>query len=381
MIKSPEQGFSKKRMLFFLARILIALLIAFGLLQFKLDYLEAVFFDLRVKLRPNLQTSGNIEIILSDADTISEYKKVPGFQEHSELLKILEKNPPRAIVYTRQFAPLKAKESPFSKDDQNAFFSGSEKDQKDFAEIAGHFKNLYVQTDSMERAVEKNKLVLIPPFEKLAVGSGPKTVDRNILARDGVSRRVLLSYQGQELIHPLIASLFNTNLKKSENTQGAFDLFDSKQAYINFRPPNKFATTKLHELLKGKVDASRFKDKLVLIGDDIGASSKDYSATPFDKEENTTVTELHANMFDTLIRNDAPRIAPNWLDYILTFAITLLTLFVTLNLKPLSGLLILLGASFGFSLVSWTAFTGFDLWIHMAHPLVAIFVCYYFFIP
>ena len=376
-----SKSFIKKRVLFLLFRIFIASAITFGLIQFKLDYLEAAFFDLRTRLRPNLHQSGNIEIILIDADTISAFKKVPGFKEHSDLLRMLLANKPKSIIYTRQFAPLKTKGTPFNKDDQSAYFSGTENEQKEFVKYASLFQNFIVQTDSMERAVEKNTLTLIPPFESIRLGSGPKTVDRNILARDGVSRRILISYQGQELLHFKVATLFNPTLKNIDQVRGAFDLFDSKQAYVNYIPQNKFSITKFHDVLNGKVDPVRFTGKLVLIGDDIGASSKDYAATPFDREENTTVTELHANMFDTLIRNDSPVPLPIWIDGLFTFIVSILTLFVTLNLRPLKGLLILLGAAASYAVIAWILFTAVNVWIQMAHPLVAIFVCYYFFIP
>src|SRR6185437_12826309 len=52
-----------------------------------------------------------------------------------------------------------------------------------------------------------------------------------------------------------------------------------------------------------------------------------------------------------------------------------------LTLRPGRGLFILaltLGAYTG---ITWAAFAFFGYWVDYSHPLFAIFICYYFFIP
>jgi signal transduction histidine kinase len=86
-------------------------------------------------------------------------------------------------------------------------------------------------------------------------------------------------------------------------------------------------------------------------------------------------------MLDTLILNTAPVKAPRWLNVFLTALISLLAMFVVLKEKPTRGLIVL-GATIGvFVLVCYLAFWLGGYWITMAHPMLAIFISYYFFIP
>ena len=91
------------------------------------------------------------------------------------------------------------------------------------------------------------------------------------------------------------------------------------------------------------MDTTRFKGKIVLIGDDLNEDSKRYILTPYDRSVNAmTLTEMHANMIDTLIRNSAPVKAPAWVNLLFTILISVLTVHVVLTVKPGRGILILL---------------------------------------
>ena len=94
-----------------------------------------------------------------------------------------------------------------------------------------------------------------------------------------------------------------------------------------------------------------------------------------------TATELHANMMDTLILNSAPARSPYWFEFILTALISLLTVYVVLSLRPTSGISALLGFVFGFATLNFVSFWMSGTWVGMTHSFLAIFICYYFFIP
>jgi len=191
----------------------------------------------------------------------------------------------------------------------------------------------------------------------------------------------MVSYQGQTLLHAQIASLFNSEINNHERISGLINFTDSEQVYIDFTPPGSFPIFKFENIIAGKEDLTQFQDQLVLIGDDLNLAGRDYAPTPFNHDAVMTVTELHANMFDTLIRNSAPMQQPPWQNFLLTLFISTLTLFVVLNLRPLQGLAILTATACGFSFLCWFAFWNRGIWVEMAHPLLAIFICYYFFIP
>jgi signal transduction histidine kinase len=361
-------------------RVVVAIGITLVITALRFDYIESFFYDLRVHYRLEPNPSGHIEIILVDAKTIQTYKTIPGFKEHAQVLqKLASGSSPSAVVYTRAFAALA--NDPTNSHRGEGGLLGTRQDELDFVHAASSLKNFYMQSDSLARAAEEKKLELVRPFQNLAVGSGPKTSDRTILARDSVSRRVMISYQGQVLLHPKLAALFNPVVANLDQIRGREVLFDSEQVYIDFVSPGAFSTTKFEDVLGGKIDLHKFDGKLVLIGDDIGAASRDYVSTPFNHDATMTVTELHANMFDTLIRNSAPVQRPPWWDVVLTFIIAFLTLSVSLSMRPTKGILILIGGASVFALIAWIEFSFFGWWLNMAHPLLAIFVCYYFFIP
>ena len=364
-----------------LLRLLVAGLVTLLLTQFRFDYLEGIFYDFRVHFKPPGKSSGNIEIVMVDSKTVTAFKSLPGFKEHSVVLQKLAAVSPRAVIYHRQFAPLKKEPTQKFGEDQRGYFSGTVKEEQTFADATKLFAEFYLQTDTMKQAAEVSRLTMVEPSEHIRVETGPRVLDRTVLARDLVCRRMLVSYQGQTMLHPIVASLFNPDDKDLHNIRGKFDFLDSEQVYIDYLPAGSFPITKFEDIYNGKVDMSRFRNKLVLMGDDIGVSGRDYIATPFSHDPTLTATELHANMFDTLIRNSAPIQQAHWLDILLTLSFALLTLFVVATLRPLEGLLILVGSALFFSVISWLLFWTCGIWVEMAHPLLAAFLGYYFFIP
>ena len=67
---------SSKRGYFFSAmRIVLAVGIAFFLCQIKLDYLESLTYDFRVRLRPASPVSGNIVTVAIDTKTQESLKR------------------------------------------------------------------------------------------------------------------------------------------------------------------------------------------------------------------------------------------------------------------------------------------------------------------
>ncbi|MGE0528610.1 MAG: sensor histidine kinase, partial [Bdellovibrionales bacterium] len=86
-------------------------------------------------------------------------------------------------------------------------------------------------------------------------------------------------------------------------------------------------------------------------------------------------------ILDTLIRNQAPHFAPDWVKLLSTFLISLLTIYVVLSVRPAKGLMMLGVSLLIFLVFSLLIFAAFQLVFPVAHPLVAVFICYYFVIP
>jgi signal transduction histidine kinase len=359
----------RQTLLIYALRTAFALSAASLLMQFEFHYLESFFLDQRSHWSVSPQFSDQIRIINIDSKTVEKFKKIPDLSLHAEMLKKLKLAQPKAVVYVSNFTT----------------FEGSKVDKARFKSLALEFPNFMLQSEEMELKGEAgSKLTMPTEFEGLKLVSGPKTADRTILAKDGVTRRVIYSYQDQVLMQAQLAALVKPELLQESNISGLLDLFDSKQIFIRWQKAGRFPTVRFEDLIEGQISSDFFTNKIVLIGDDLGQNLKGYITAPFNVSGSSplmTNTEYHANAIETFIKNSAPIQASRWVNWLLTSLISILTIHVVLSLRPLKGLQILVGAAAGFILLAWLLFWLCDLWIIMTQPLLAIFLCYYFFIP
>jgi len=86
-------------------------------------------------------------------------------------------------------------------------------------------------------------------------------------------------------------------------------------------------------------------------------------------------------MIDTLILNSAPIRPAKWVNFFLTFIICYIVIMSVLMLTPVQGLSSLLITCFGFVLLSYVLSSFANIYLTMAHPLIAAFLCYYFAVP
>lgn len=363
-----------------LLRVAFALAFSFLLVQIKLDFLESYLYDLRFRLRPFSNLSGQIELVLVDQKTVEHFKRIPGYADHLQMVRAILAHEPKALIYVTPL--MKMGDSEEEEGRALSAPSGSDAEALELARQLAPHANVYQMTDRMFLKGETTGTRLPVPFDSVRLLSGPKTADLNLFAKDGVTRRVIVDYQGEPLGHLLLAPEFNPELRDPSNLNGQFDVYETKQIFIDFQPPGSFPTTKFEDFVRQSVDLERFRGKLVLIGDDLGKSLKSYVKTPFSRDPSAmTLVEMQANMFETFIRNSAPRRAPDWIDLFLTGLISIFTVYVVLTMRPLKGIGLLLIAAVILTAVGFILFWPFEIIIPMAHPYLAIFLCYYFFIP
>ena len=80
-------------------RVGLALGIAALLTQIRVDNIEALTYDFRVRLKPTSPVSGDVEIINIDQHTQRLLERIPDAKDHRKLLTKLFKAQPRAVVY------------------------------------------------------------------------------------------------------------------------------------------------------------------------------------------------------------------------------------------------------------------------------------------
>ncbi len=347
-------------------RVGFALAVAFLICQFRFEYIEALLYDARVSLRPTPPVTGHVALVAIDPLTVERMGHVPNATDHSRLIKHLRDSGARDIVYLLSPSEI----------------VGSNDELVELADVMAKTTGFYVATQEVGLRGEENANKLLPPFEYIKPISAPKTSDRAIFAGDNVTRRLMISYQDQPMLHPIIAQTYNPEIKDEMKIRGVFDYLQSNQAYVNFRPAHTYSTASFVDVSTNGAPDGSFRDKIVIVGRDIQSTPKDYILTPYSRDVIAmSVLELHANIFDTLIRNDAPVRAPYWVAVILTSLISILTVYVVLAVKPTRGLAMLGIAIGAFCILSFLFFWLGGLWVPMAQPVLAIFICYYFFIP
>lgn len=357
---------TKRELITTVVKIAFAVAVGYFVSKTPIDYFEFLFFDLQTKYRPAPHDTQKITLVYINQKTVEKFQGMPGFHLQGIALQKLINAGAGHIVYASNLKN----------------WTGYPNEKKLFADIAATFGNVYIPGDELELKGEKGKSQFRPPLDTLKVVPGLVTRDKDRYAKDSVSRRVILSFQDQPLLWLQLAAKFNGDVREIKNVRGQFALYESQQAWIDYRPIGSYASLRFEDVLAGEIPSELVRDRLVIVGDDTGLDKDDYFLTPLARNADImTRTELFANSFETLIRNSAPQKAPDWLNTIFTILISVLTVHVVLTLKPLKGILILIGTAAGFAMVSYVAFWPFGIWIDLAHPFLAIFLCYYFFIP
>lgn len=357
-----KKGFDKAYVL----RIAFALVMAFIVSQINLDFAESYLYDLRVRSRLTAPSSNHIELIYIRPSTILKYKGLPGAAVLNQALTRILAHNPKAVVYD------------FKLDET----TGTVEEKNKWEENIISHTNVFVATSNTPMKGEEDQLFLTDPLEKVKAVPAPKTSDTLNFAKDRVSRRIMLTYQKSPMLQVQLAAIFNPAIMNTDLVRGRFDFYETDQSYIDYSRPHSFHTENFENLMSENADLSRFKDKIVLIGTDLEIEETLYAATPYDRKPSAMPrAELHANAIETLIRNSGPIKAPPFLNWTLIAIVSLLTVHVVLTSKPAQGLLIIGGTLFSLILVAYIAFWPFGIWLTIAPPLLAIFLCYYFFIP
>lgn len=345
----------------------------------KFDLLETYLFDINTKVSANLNLfilhDPQIAIIQISPETLKIYNNAyPDLSFHNELLKKLEGVKNSTIVYNFRRA-----------NGQLANITGTYEQKQQFSELVSNLKNVFFLSNDMDilgnGPLLKARLNI--PLDSLKLLSAPRTIDTKLNAKGSVTRRIILDYQGQTLAHLFFAQKYNPALKNVQDVWGSFERIGTFQTYIRFSPNKSFPTHNFEDVLNSNYDISKLENKIILVGDNSETSIDDYADTPFasDAPDLISTTELQANIFQTLIDNNSPKKTPVSINFILTLIVSILTVYVALSVKPSKGILLLLSTFLVFWCLSLTLLSFFNYWVDLAHPFLAIFLCYYFFIP
>lgn len=347
-------------------RLTLAFVLAFFINQLKLDFFESFLYDMRVRLRPAPETSGNVTLVIIDENTVQKLQSEPQAAHFQQLIQKLSATKPMALVFDLDLKELK----------------GSFEDKQKMVRESLQNPEIYFMTEDLGVPGQAIKSSYPEPLDELPVFPGLKSADISNFAKDGVSRRMMIAYQGREMLHLHLAKGLRPDLAETHHIRGLFQFVESDQMYIDFRPEGTYPRIPFHQILAGDFNEELIRDHIIIVGQDLKTLDRDYARTPYSRDILAmTSAELHANMFDTLLTNRAPVRASPWVNFFFVALISLITVNVVFTMRPLLGLSILGGTLLGYGLIAFFCFWPFGIWISMVHPWLAIFLCYYFFIP
>lgn len=345
-------------------RIFFAVLITALLIPFRLDWLEFNAYDVRMQLSPSPNSSGQVVLLTLDHETIKQLKREPEALDWAYALqKIAHAEPAHVVSFINPTQIL-----------------GTYEDLSLLSETMGRMPFTFGENDLPKTGLLKLE-PLPAPFETIPIEPAPKTADRSVLAKDGATRRLILSYENHFTLHPRLAQIYN-KITDQKDYRGIFDFLDSRQLLIRYRTKGSYPKISFIDALEKDLPKEMLQGKIILIGKDTQEVAADYVTTPLSKDLLAlSQLELHANILDTLIRNDAPTFSPDWIKWLITFIIALATIYIVLSVRPVKGLALLALTLVVLSLISVVAFALFGWVVPVAHPLMAVFICYYFIIP
>ncbi|MFK8136952.1 MAG: ATP-binding protein [Bdellovibrionales bacterium] len=347
-----------------LLRLSFALGITIALNQFPLHYLEFLGFDALARVNADSKTSDNITMVSIGRKTLEKIGRAPNLREHTEFLEIIAENEPKAVFYLLD----------------TETFRGSPEDLKMAALAIKKIPNFIINVNDLPSPGSEHKFHLPGPLSFVQMEPGILSKDRKNFALDDVSRRLIMSYDNVLFAQTKLAQLV-TGPKDVDKYQGAFEFKGSHQTLVNIHRAGSFNRLSFIDTLTDDFSKKDFKDKIVIVGNDLDAEADYFLQTALSRDVVAmSKLEYNANIIETLIVDSGIRQIPAGLKFALTFLIAALTTFVTFRMRPGRGIIVILGTSAGLFFAS-LALYNVQLWIPLAHPFIAIFICYYLLIP
>ena len=133
------------------------------------------------------------------------------------------------------------------------------------------FKNLFASSKGLQMKGQEGPQ-LPGPLNLIRLLPAPKTSDLLNFGKDGVTRRMMLTYQDNKVLQPTIAALVNPDVADIKNIRGVFDFIETDQAYIDFQPAGTYPRMEFSQAMTSQFSTGRYKNKIVLVGQDLGIS-------------------------------------------------------------------------------------------------------------
>jgi adenylate cyclase len=247
-----------------------------------------------------------------------------------------------------------------------------------FTQSRGAVGVVEVFNSGQNRITEKRPIpIYLPAFTRLGVT--PTIVDedavlRGVEAFDKHSEHVYLHW-AFEMAGLYLGAPPPTNLTQAGmffNHQNV-PLINQK-LLVNFGgPAGTYPTYSATSVAEGDIPAETFKDKIVLIGV-TSASLQDLWSTPYSISARTPGVEVVANAVDTILTGQYLRVAPPWVNLLLTLGMAVLALLILRLREPLRVVLAMALGMLLYGLIAFFLFAYANQILALVAPNTMLFL-------
>lgn len=353
-----------------------------GAIVFILFQFDWVAWDLKIQdfyIRHRvLAPKGNdlgVSLLLVDNSTLNVLGKEPSLQDWNQVIKSILDHQPFAVVMTKPLTRWNDDEDSVSK----ALIEWDTDSLEEFKKLVG-YSNFYQQTERLFFVGSQEPAYFVPPFDFLKNLSAPKTVDAALFAEDGRSRRAFVTYQNQELGHLKLVRDFKK--KPTYELAGTFDVFDSKQIFIDWVPSKNIDTINFIAAQKSDINPKLITNRIVVLGEDLGKANRDYLKTPLKFDvPSMPLAEFHAQTLQTMIRNAGPMPLPKGVSLSLALLLGFILIFFAFHGDPIWGLVTLVGSLFFLLATNFVLYNFLAQLLPLSAALLSLLLVYYILLP
>jgi len=326
-----------------------------------LSDLELKTYDLRFQIRGTISPQLPIVIITIDQDSFDELNLPWPWPRdlHALLIQKLAQNQVKLIALDILFVEPKA----------------DPREDTALAEAikgAGNVILAAVKTEVDSAFGPKERMLLpIPLIREHALGYGPVGLEFD---QDGVVRRAKLALPFQDRMFPHFAYQIYQEIVGKKSLEG--EKISPVPYLINFRgPARSYPTIPYYRILKGEIETSVLRDKIVLVGA-FASSLHDNFPTPFSANRPTAGVEIQANFVETLVTNDP--IVPffGWRHTAIFFVLCFIAIWASGQFKPLRAFAVVLALASVYGLVTVYLIGFQQLWVPVVPSLFGIVLSY-----
>ena len=291
----------------------VIFLIALSFLPFeRWDFLIWDILQNLTSRRSSFSQSPYVTRVVVNQNWVSRMGREPHLADWSKVIKATLSCEPKGVwlfdVPIPQGVEASPKDSLHLSDPTQALFSSS---AEAFISLFKDHQSLVLHSDKLFMQGEA-KNYWAKPFDQLPTWPQPKTSDTTLFAQDGVSRRAIISYQQQALGY-LLAWQKHYQLDTFARPARLFEVYDSQQIWIRFKFSDYYPQLNFLDLYLADEDSpcsanlrKYLHNRWVLIGHDLGKSTKDYVKTPLNKDPaGTSLLEYHAAALDSILSGDS----------------------------------------------------------------------------